>query len=132
MRIITDADVAASVVAFLRERGHDVQESRDILLPDSPDPLIAKTASAQNAVVVTWNRRDFLALAKRRAGPQQRYTYAGMHLITFDGLTHIEGLSRLRDVIEEIEFMYGARVERRGQRLIAIVGQTYLKYEDLT
>lgn len=53
MRIITDTDVATSVVAFFQNRGHDVQESRTILLPDSPDPLIARTASEQQAVVVT-------------------------------------------------------------------------------
>ncbi len=132
MRILTDADVPNTVIEFLQSRGHEVLLSRDILMPDSSDPLIAKAASDLQAVVLTWNRRDFLALAKRRRGPYGPHTYSGMHLITFDSCTHEEGLRRLQLVIDEIESTYEIRVNQRSQRMVAVIGRAYLKLEDLS
>ncbi len=132
MRVVIDADVPNSVVEFLRSRGHDIQLSREILVEDSPDPLIAKTASDLQAVVVTWNRKDFMSLARRKRGPTGAYTYPEMHLITFDNCTHDEGLRRLQQLIKEIEWAYTVRVEQKVQRLIVVIGRTFVKFEDLT
>ncbi|HCG02522.1 MAG TPA: hypothetical protein DEV93_18515 [Chloroflexi bacterium] len=131
MRIVTDADVPNSVADFLRSRGHEVVFSRDIVMPDSPDHLVARAASERDAIVLTWNRRHFLSLAKRRRGPTGPYTYGGMHLITFDNCSHAEGLQRLEVLIDEIETAYEVRVEHRGERMIAVVGRMYLRLEDL-
>jgi predicted nuclease of predicted toxin-antitoxin system len=131
VRIVVDADVPNSVAEFFQRRGHEVIFSREVLLPESKDPLVARLAADQGAVLVTWNRKDFLALAKRRRGPHGAYTYAGMHLITFDACSHPEGLQRLQALIEEIETAYERRVAQRHQRLVAIIGRTYIKYEDL-
>jgi len=131
VRVVIDADVPNSVVEFLRSRGHEINLSRVILVEDSPDPLIAKTASDLRAVVVTWNRKHFMSLAKRRRGPSGPYTYPGMHLITFDGCTHDEGLKRLRELIDEIEGAYAVRVSQKEKRLIVLIGRTFLRFEDL-
>ncbi len=104
---------------------------REILVEDSPDPLIAKTASDLRAVVLTWNRKDFMSLLRRKRGPTGAYTYPDMHLITFDNCTHEEGLRRLQQLIEEIEWAYALRVGQKTQRLIVVIGRTFVKFEDL-
>lgn len=131
MRILTDADVPNRVVAFLESRGHEVVRSRDVLLPETPDPAIAQLASDLQAVVLTWNRKDFLSLARRRRGLHGAPTYPRMHLITFDNCSHAEGLRRLQVLIDDIEAMYDHRVVRRQQRMIAVVGRGYLRLDDL-
>ena len=131
MRILADVDVPNRVVDFLQSRGHEVIRSRDILPQESPDPLIAHTASNLRAVVLTWNRRDFISLARRRRGPHGAPTYPGMQLITFDNCSHVEGLRRLQALVEDIEAAYDNRVLRRKQRLIAIVCRSYLRLDDI-
>lgn len=131
MRILADADVPNRVGEFLQSREHEVVRSRDVLPPESPDPLIAQMASDLRAVVLTWNRRDFLSLARRRRGPHGGPTYPGMHLITFDNCSHVEGLRRLRTLIDDIEIVYENRVVRREQRMIVVVGRSYLRLDDL-
>ena len=113
MRIITDKDVSNDITAFLRSREHEGILSREILPEDTPDPVIAEAATEQRAAVVTFNRRDFLPL------------------ITFDNCSHVEGIERLRLLMEELETVYEIRVRRRGERLVAIIGRTYLRLEDM-
>ena len=131
MRILIDADVPNSVVEFLRGRGHEVTLSRAVVLPGAADPLVAAAASTSGAVVLTWNKKHFLSLVKQRRGPMGPYRYPGMHLLTFDNCTHVEGLQRLQLLIDDLESTHRLRTEVRGHRFVAIVGRTYVRFEDL-
>lgn len=77
---------------------------------------------------MTWNRRHFLALAKRRR-QDGRLSYPWMSVLAFR-CSHPAGLARLRAVIEDVEAVYWNRVVGRGGRLIAQIDETVLRFED--
>jgi hypothetical protein len=128
VRCITDEDVPDDVMRFLTSRGHEVLPARDHFMPGSADWVIARGASDRLAVVVTWNVRHFMSLAKRRRDNGEP-RYPGMSLIAFS-CSHPHGRDRLESVIDEIEATFEIRVVRRGGRLIVEVGETMLKYDD--
>ena len=128
MLVITDEDVPDSIANFLTSRGHEVWLTRDRFLPSTPDRVIATAASKHGAVVATWNKRHFRALAKRRR-KSGALSYPGMSVIVFR-CGHSDGLSRLTKLIEEIEAVYGIRVESAKQRMIVEVTDSVLRIED--
>ncbi len=117
------------MAAYLTSRGNTVQLVRDHFMPSTEDWVIAQAASNQNATVVTWNRRHFKALAARRNAKGQP-TYPGMSVVTFR-CSHADGLRRIQEVIDELEMAYQVRVVRNKRRLLAEVGLTMLRLEDL-
>lgn len=66
IRFFIDQNVPDSVAATLRNRGHDVTLLRMVIPSESPDPLVASTAQAYRAVLVSFDR-DFDA---KRAAAQ--------------------------------------------------------------
>ena len=65
MLLLIDENVPRSVVEFFRSRGHDVRLVRDVLLPGAADEVIAVIGDQLGAIVVSWNQKDFRALASR-------------------------------------------------------------------
>lgn len=128
MLIITDEDVPAAVAQFLASRSHQVMLARDHFLPGTSDPVITQAASHQQAVVVTWNRRHFKALAKRRR-PSGALRYPGMSVVSFR-CPHTHGLPRIQKVIAEVEAVYLIRVVQGGVRMIAEITETVLRFEE--
>lgn len=127
MLIITDEDVPESVASFLRSRCHDVTSVRDHFIRGTEDPVIAAGVSNWNGLLVTWNKRHFMDLAKRRTG-SGNLRYPGMSVLTF-GCHQSQGLARLTEVIEEIEFSHKVRVDGKGERLLVDVGMKVLRVE---
>jgi len=123
-----DEDVPAEVAAFLAARGWAVALVRDRFGQGTPDYVVARGASEEAALVLTWNARHFLSLATRRT-PAGAFRYPGMSLLAFT-CSHPRGLARLRELIADIESVYQNRVVARPGRMIAVVGDTSLRFED--
>lgn len=128
MLIITDEDVPDDVASFLADRNHEVLLAREHFLLATPDAVIAKAASERGAVVVTWNRRHFKALAKRKR-KNGSLSYPGMSVIAFS-CSHPRGLARIQTLVSEIEAIHAIRVVRGGVRMIADISDTVLRFED--
>lgn len=128
MLIITDEDVPDDVAHFLASRNHEVLMAREYFLPKTPDAVIAKAASERQAVVVTWNRRHFKALAKRMR-KNGALSYPGMSVIAFS-CSHPRGLARIQALIETLEAFFAIRVTAGDVRMIADVSDTGLRLED--
>ncbi len=77
---------------------------------------------------MTWNRRHFKNLAKKRR-KDGTLRHPHMSVLTFS-CAHPRGLARLAALIEEIESIYDIRVARAGGRLIADIGDTVVRYEE--
>jgi predicted nuclease of predicted toxin-antitoxin system len=65
VKFFLDHDVPAAVKDALVRHGHEVTRVADVLPGDSADELIFTTAQQNRCVMVTCNRNDFLALAKK-------------------------------------------------------------------
>ena len=64
MLLQIDENVPRSVAKVFADRGHEVRQVIDILLPGTPDPVIAAVGDRLSAIVVTWDR-DFEELVER-------------------------------------------------------------------
>lgn len=126
--VIADEDVPDPMAAFLAARGYAVELARDRYGTQTPDHVIAADASAHRAIVYTFNRRHFLALARRRER-DGTLTHPGMTVVSFR-LPRPQGLARLRALIADIEAIYQTRVVQRGVRMIAVLSETVLRFED--
>lgn len=52
---------------FFAERGHSVVHALDLFLPGEKDEVLAAVANREEAIVVTWNAKDFRAITARKA-----------------------------------------------------------------
>jgi predicted nuclease of predicted toxin-antitoxin system len=119
MRLLIDENVPDSVAAFFRDRGHEINLVREVLLPGMPDPLVALAADTYSMIVVTWNKRDFDKLVKRvPAGNRNKFRRAGM--ICFSCSEPL-GVKRLEKVIRLIELEYELVQAEKDHRLIAYI-----------
>ena len=129
MRVIVDEDMPASVAELFAERGHAVEYVLDHFLPGTGDYVIAKAASAEQIVVVTWNLRHFVSYANRKL-EDGSLRYPGMSLITFR-CPKPEGRARAEQVLPVIEAMHALTVGTGGRRMIAVVGENSPRFDDL-
>ena len=81
-RFYSNENIAAQVVAALRRLGHDVLTSFDAGRANAavPDVEVLAFATAEERILLSHNRRHFLALHRRRVEP-----HGGIVLCTFDG-----------------------------------------------
>ena len=127
MLLLIDENVPQSVTEFFRTRGHDVQLVREVLLPGTPDEVIAIVGNEIGAIVVTWNHADFRALVSRAPiGTRQRFRNLGR--ITFR-CNESHGRARLEALVESIEFEYEQCQKRSGSRLIVEIGENYFRIQ---
>lgn len=96
MRLYVDEDVPDSVARFLEQRGHEVALVRERFIhePKIEDYVIARAASEEAAVVVTWSSAHFRSLGTRRRD-EGELRYPGMSLIAFE-CPHPTGLPASR------------------------------------
>jgi predicted nuclease of predicted toxin-antitoxin system len=125
VRLLIDEDVPQSVVDFLQERGHEAILVREILLPGAADPVIAAIGDELEAIIVTWNQKDFRRLASRTP-PRTGRAFRRLGRISFR-CHESRGRSRLEQVIESIEFEYQQSLKLSDSRLIMEVGETYFR-----
>lgn len=93
MRFLTNENVAASVVARLREAGHDVLSAKESMR-GRPDRDILATAVAETRILVTFDK-DFGELAFRSALPMA----CGVVLFRMTGRGRNQDVQRVSDVL---------------------------------
>lgn len=60
----TDNDVEDAVGDYLRESGHSVIRLREVMLTDSPDPIVDANCRQHGLVLVTHNWKHFRRIAR--------------------------------------------------------------------
>lgn len=60
----TDNDVDNKVGDFLKDSGHSVVRLREVMLDDSPDPIVAAACREHGMVLITHNIKHFKAIVK--------------------------------------------------------------------
>lgn len=127
MRLLIDENVPLSVATFFQRRGHEVIFVRDVLLPGTPDPVVAAIGDQMDAIVVTWNQKDFRELAARApAGTRRRLRNLGR--ISFR-CNETRGRGRIEQVIDYIEFEYEQCQTRSDPRLIMEIGESFIRIQ---
>lgn len=116
MRLLIDEMVPQSVTDFLSGRGHEVLLVRDVLLPGTPDAVVASVGDRHGLIVVTWNNKDFRPLADR-APHGTRNAFRNLGRISFK-CPEPRGLERIAKVIRHIELEYDIVQQERDRRLI--------------
>jgi hypothetical protein len=127
MLLLIDESVPDSVTRFCRERGHDVRLVRDLFPVGTPDPVIATLGDPWSAVVVTWNYRDFKALASR-IPPGNRRHFRRLSMIAFR-CRESHGARRLADEMDMIEYAYERAQARGDKRLFAEITETTIVFK---
>jgi len=103
-RFLIDECVPKSISDFLKKTPHDVSLVKDVLLEGTPDQVVAKIAEEQQAIIVTWNVKDF----KRET---KRFKFG---MLSFR-CPEPTGLALLEQDFELIHFELG-RAEKDGRR----------------
>jgi len=62
----TDNDVDDALGEFLKDSGHSVTRLRDVMLTDSPDPIVATACREAGLVLITHNVRHFKAISQKQ------------------------------------------------------------------
>jgi predicted nuclease of predicted toxin-antitoxin system len=62
VKFFLDQDVPDDLAHWLRHRGHDVTCLREVLPITTPDPDALRNAHTRNAIFITCNRDDYMAL----------------------------------------------------------------------
>jgi len=118
MQFLLDHYVPESVVRVLQSRGHVVHRVRDILLPDSPDPLIA-TVSEQNDWILVSADLDFNKIAPRiPVGSKARFRR--LSRISLE-CSEYQAAKRLQHYIDYIEFEYRRLLETGGGPMCIVI-----------
>lgn len=80
-RFCSHGNIASQVVMELRRLGHDVLATLDAAKANSPvpDAEVMASATAEERILLSHNRRHFMQLHRNRNEP-----HAGMVLCTFD------------------------------------------------
>jgi predicted nuclease of predicted toxin-antitoxin system len=124
VKFFADHCVAESVCKFLEGRGHEVIRLRDVLPTDSPDPLVAKVAQDNDAVLLSHDG-DFNAIASRvPVGAKSRFRkLSRVHL----GCENVHTGKRIAEAIELIEFEYEGAKKRKEKRLHIVIQKAGIK-----
>ena len=97
---------------------------RDLFPSGTVDPVIAKLGEEIQAVVVTWDK-DFRAFV-RRIPRGSKLRFRRLSLIAFR-CKETNGLARIADLIESVEFEYEQAQKRGQRRLIIEIGDSYFR-----
>jgi hypothetical protein len=110
MLLLIDENVPDSVTRFPRERGHDVRLVRELFPAGIADPVIAALGDPLSAVVVTWNYRDFRALASRIPSGN-RHVFRRLSMIAFR-CRESRGQQGIADEIDRVRLRARANARR--------------------
>lgn len=115
MLFLVDEDVPSSVVEFLAARGHRLCLVTEVLMPGSPDALVARWADESAATILTCNGKHFIPLLSRasRDGPR-KFRRAGLVVVP-----QVRSRERLADFVDLIE-LEDARRQRNGDQRVLI------------
>ncbi|CAA9236189.1 MAG: hypothetical protein AVDCRST_MAG77-1478 [uncultured Chloroflexi bacterium] len=125
MLLLIDENVPHAVAQVFAARGHEIRFVTEELMPGTPDPVIAARGNVAEAIVVTWNHKDFKRVAARVSEPGKRLL-RGLGRISFR-CSEPEGRKRALEVMDYIEMHYEIAQRRRDKRLlIEVTGTTFI------
>ena len=127
MKLLIDEMVPTEVAEVFEDGGHEVLYVRDHLGAGTPDPVIAKVGDELDAIVVTWNRKDFKKLVNRYKLGENALQRLG--LICFN-CPEPEGRARLLAHIEVIELLHD-HATTKGDPLMVEIQNTGLRVMDV-
>jgi predicted nuclease of predicted toxin-antitoxin system len=125
MRLLIDENVPRSVTKFFQDRGHQTTLVSEVLMPSTPDLVLAEVGDRFGLIVVSWNTKDFRRLAERAPkGGHQRFRKLGR--ISFK-CPEPMGVKRLEKLIELIELEYKLVQQERDHRLIVEISSNTIR-----
>lgn len=124
MRLLFDHNMPVSAADAFRENGHEVIFLKDVLPPDSKDPIVAATAEINEAVLVTFDR-DFKKMASRISRGQAR-RFRNLSKIAMECKVPQAGL-RLQKAMSFIEFEFETAETLGDKRMHLSIGDAVLR-----
>jgi hypothetical protein len=119
MNFMLDDNVAASVAEVFCEFGYLVQWTRDVLAAGAPDPLVAKLAELEGAILVSHDK-DFKSIAPRiPKGSRNRFRKLSRIAL---GCPEMHAAARIREHIDYIELAWAKAQRRFDKRMIVFIG----------
>jgi hypothetical protein len=126
VKFLIDENVPSSVARFLVDRGHEVIHALDLFLPGEKDEVLASVADREEAIVVTWNAKDFRAITTRRAPKGTRATLRKLGWICFR-CKEPRGRGRLEDCMDLVEFEYERAQSHKDARVFIEIAENSVK-----
>jgi len=126
IRFLIDENVPASVWRYLQDQGHDVVHALDLFLPGEADDVLAAVADRQQALIVTWNLKDFRRITARRAPRGSRQRLRNLGWISFK-CKEPRGRDRIEKVLGAIEFEHREAQRRHDSRVFVEIHGDFFK-----
>lgn len=118
MRFLLDNNAPAGLLEVFRNRGHDADFSRKWLAESAPDLAVLDLAIDQQAMIVTWDRRDFVRL----------YNKHRFALLSFKS-RELDAAARLAVAMPYVEFAHGRAAPPEHRVHVAISKDGVTIYE---
>ena len=126
MRLLLDQNVPDSVATIFKDRGHEVVYLRDILPPDTPDPIVATVSELEKLVLVS-SDGDFDKIAPRiPVGQKQRFRKLSRISLKCKAP---HAAKRLSAAMSLIEAEYAIAEKSNDPRMIIVVGNSFIRTE---
>lgn len=124
LRFFADHNVSESTCKALEDAGHEVIRLRDVMPPDSPDPIVATAAESAEAILVSHDR-DFAKIAPRiPKGERSRFKrLSRIHL----QCRYPSAAQRMIAALSLIQFEWEEAQGRKDKRIQVIVQQQGIK-----
>ena len=126
MKLLIDENVPASVTRLFEDRGHDVVHALDLFLPGEKDEVLAAVADREEAIVVTWNAKDFRAITARKAPKGTRAKLRNLGWIFFR-CKEPRGLERLEACLDLIVFEFNRARGKTDSRVFVEIAENFVK-----
>jgi predicted nuclease of predicted toxin-antitoxin system len=118
IRFFIDHCVPESVARALEAADLEVIRLREKTAPDSPDPLVAAVAQANNAVLVTMDG-DFKKIAGRNGVGRRRQRF--LSLVRFEKVREFNAASRLRCALSLILHEWTISQDKSDRRIFIVI-----------
>jgi hypothetical protein len=118
MRFLLDNNAPAGLLDVFREHGHEADFTRKWLAESAPDVAVLALAIDQQAMIVTWDRRDFVRL-------YNRHRFALLSFKTREANAAV----RLAAAMPYVEFAYGRAAPPEHRVHVAISKDGVTVYE---
>ena len=107
----------------LRDAGHEVVLLREVIAPDSADPIVAATAEAGNAILVSLDK-DFKRLAARTSVGIRQFRKLSRVALTCNAP---QAAARTMGAMSLIEHEWTIAQASRDSRMIIEIGNTMIR-----
>lgn len=115
-----------SVVRVLEDRGHQVTHGVYALARGTPDQVVAAASETMGAILVSFDK-DFRRIAPRIPSGHRR-RFRGLSRIALN-CDEPSAAHRVKAAISLVESEYVIAQSNRDQRMIVVIGKSYIRTE---